>query len=111
MDFDKDKEEAAEATATLPDGKTVKVPGKVRVEVPEMLMHPLLAEVDCTSLPDAIWGAVQKCDVDCRADLCKSILLSGGNTMLKGFQERLKSEIVKLAPADAVITITAGQDR
>lgn len=31
--------------------------------------------------------------------------------MLKGFQDRLKAELVKLAPADSVITITAAENR
>ena len=37
-DFNAEQDTATEATATLPDGKTVTVPGKARVLVPEMLM-------------------------------------------------------------------------
>ena len=41
---------------------------------------------------------IQKCDVDIKKDLYNCIILSGGNTMFKGFPERFTKEIKGLVP-------------
>ena len=79
--------------------------------VGELLFEPYLNELECKSLPESIWGAIQGCDVDCRADIGKSVVLSGGNSMLTGLQERLKAEITKLAPDGLDIVVMAAKDR
>jgi len=41
----------------------------------------------------------------------KNIILSGGNTLYEGLPERLKSEIISLAPAGAEVRVIASADR
>ena len=36
--------------------------------------------------------------MDCRVELAKNVILSGGSSMFEGFGDRLKSELIKLAP-------------
>ena len=36
--------------------------------------------------------------MDIRVDVAKSVVVSGGSSMFEGFGDRLKSELVKLAP-------------
>jgi len=67
--------------------------------------------MECKSLPESAWGAIQAVEVDTRVDLGKNILVSGGNTMFKGFAERLKSEIVKVSPEGYEIGVVASKDR
>ena len=43
--------------------------------------------------------AINTCDVDIKKDLYKDIVLSGGNTMFAGINERMKKELKALAPA------------
>lgn len=57
------------------------------------------------------WTSILKSDSDIRTDLEKNILLCGGNTMYEGLPERLKSEIVSLAPAGCNIKVIAPADR
>lgn len=79
-----------------------------------MLFQPMLmsdGELECKSVPEAVWGAIQAVEVDTRVDLGKNILLSGGNSMFAGFADRLKAEIVKLAPEASDIRVTASKDR
>ncbi len=88
-DFESEKGSAAEATAKLPDGKEIKVSGENRVLVGELLFQPYVNELECRSMPESVWTSIQGCDVDCRVDVGKSIILSGGNSMLTGLQDRL----------------------
>lgn len=70
-----------------------------------------LGEMECKSIPEAAWGAIQAVEVDTRVDLAKNIFVSGGNSQLTGFVDRLKADIVKLAPQDMDIRVTAAKDR
>ena len=70
---------------SLSDGKQVTVPGKARTLVPEALFQPYLAELENESITESIWKAIQSSEMDTRTDLCKSVLLSGGNSMFKRF--------------------------
>ena len=49
-------------------------------------------------LQDDVSGSIFKCDLDIRVELFANIVLSGGNTMITGFSERLKDELVQFVP-------------
>ena len=72
---------------------------------PELLFKPELNGLTCASLHALTWKSVQTSDVDIRKDLCKNMILSGGTTMYDGLADRLKSEIVALAPAGSEIRV------
>ena len=57
-------------------------------------------EFNDNNIPKLVYYALQECDEDVRRDLYQSIVLSGGNTLFNGFQQRLKSELDKLCPVD-----------
>jgi actin-related protein len=52
-----------------------------------------------------------KCDVLIRRDLYSNIVLSGGSTLLPGIAERLKKELIALAPSSTEINIIAPPER
>jgi len=52
-----------------------------------------------------------KCDVDIRKDLYGNIVLAGGTTMFKGLKDRLKKEVVALAPSTMVIDVKDPPER
>ena len=45
-----------------------------------------------------IYDAVTKCDVDIRRELYNNVIVTGGNTLLPGFHERLANELPEVAP-------------
>ncbi|KAL0480150.1 actin [Acrasis kona] len=53
---------------------------------------------------------INKCDEDIRKTLCDNILLCGGNTMFKGFDERMRRDLEKLLP-DESIKVFAAEER
>lgn len=115
---DYDKEVAAcqgssehDKNYTMPDKRVINVPGHVRITCPELLFKPELNGKSCSSIHKLAWNSVSASDIDVRKDLCKNIILSGGTTMYEGISERLKEEIIKLAPAGAEIRVIAAADR
>lgn len=61
---------------------------------PEVFFHPEFANPDYTeSLSVLVDEVIQNCPIDVRRNLYKNIVLSGGSTMFKDFDKRLKVEI------------------
>jgi actin-related protein len=52
---------------------------------------------------EMVHDTVQKCDVSARKDLQGNIVLSGGNTMMTGFADRLQKELSSLLPGQVRI--------
>lgn len=62
----------------------------------EILFHPDINNSSGPGIAEGCIKSIQKCDRELHKELFSSIYLSGGNTMFKGFPERLKEEIDKL---------------
>ncbi len=54
---------------------------------------------------DQLMYSITKSDMDLRRTLWANIMLSGGNTMIKGFGDRLLHEIKKLNVKDVKIKV------
>ncbi|KAI6190045.1 Actin-related protein 2 [Aphelenchoides bicaudatus] len=83
------------ASYTLPDGRAIKV-GAERFEAPEVLFQPHLIDVEKSGLSELLFEAIQGADMDCRLELFKHIVLSGGTTMYPGLPSRLERDLKQL---------------
>lgn len=76
------------------DNKGVMTPMDVGYEsflAPEMFFHPEFMHKDYIKpLDEAVDDAINSCPVEYRIKLYKNIVLSGGSTLFKGFDERLQ---------------------
>jgi actin len=108
LDFEKDMEEAAEQDeegggdshkqeVKLPDGTSFKV-GKARFCCPELMFKPNIGDKSCRSVQDTVDQCIKLCPIDCRRTLLSNIVLSGGTTMFKNFDTRLRNEVMALVP-------------
>lgn len=89
----------------LPD-QTVYTPGAWRFRLPEIMFNPrafvpITYENHATlsALPGAhqmLHQALTSCDADIKKDLYQNILVTGGNTLMTGFNERLIAELSSL---------------
>ncbi|XP_064607128.1 uncharacterized protein LOC135471735 isoform X1 [Liolophura sinensis] len=66
---------------------------------------------DFPSLHKLVHKAIIECPMDNRREMCRSIFLSGGVTLLPGFAERLEREITKLVPPGLTIQVHASPQR
>lgn len=80
-------------TFVLPDGKSVRMPKNSLGRPGEVLFQPQSFGYEAQSIQEAVHTAVMRCDVDLRAKLFDTIVLSGGATMARGFGSRLMSEL------------------
>ncbi|KAK9245249.1 actin family [Lipomyces tetrasporus] len=95
---------------TLPDGTVLRL-GAERFRAPEVLFDPSLIGLEYPGIPDMLSECIAKVDVDLRRPLYGNIVLSGGTTLLRGFGDRLLSEMKTRAPKDTKIRIYAPPER
>ena len=88
----------------MPDDTTIEI-GEERRLAPEILFNPLLREYEYPSIPEILSESINKTNVDLKLQLYNSILLSGGNTNIKGMKERIYKEIKKLASKNAKVRL------
>lgn len=117
QDFDHDmdalqsgEDKSKVLTAELPDGNSLTL-GRSLISAPEIMFNPALAGRDIPSVQELVNEAVKKADIDLRSGLYQNITLSGGNTMINGFQERLDKELNALVPDQVKIKIIAPTER
>jgi len=105
-----EKVSGMEKQYTLPDGETITV-GAERFLAPEAFFNPATLGKEEQPLDDAVYKAVQDCDIDLRKELYQNIVLSGGSTMFPGLKERLHKELTELVPENVEIRIVAPPER
>eukprot|EP01112_Ceratiomyxa_fruticulosa_P000664 TRINITY_DN105_c0_g1_i2.p1 TRINITY_DN105_c0_g1~~TRINITY_DN105_c0_g1_i2.p1 ORF type:complete len:453 (+),score=92.91 TRINITY_DN105_c0_g1_i2:381-1739(+) len=109
-------DEAANATIPtvqyeLPDGKLFDA-GTDRFSIPELMFYPeslksgaglfagnneqLLG--DFVGVHQMVYDSISKSDQDLRKDLWQNIIVTGGNTLIQGFNERLNYALQELSP-------------
>jgi len=85
--------------------------GSERFKIPEGLFDPAsLKGIGNTmlSVPQVVTTSVGMCDVDIRPSLYGSIIVTGGNTLLQGFTERLNRDLsMKIPPSMRLKLISA----
>ena len=68
--------------------------GYERFLAPEMFFHPEFVHPDWVKpLGEVVDDAIQSCPIEYRVKLYENIVLSGGSTLFKGFDTRLKSQV------------------
>ena len=89
---------------TLPDDSIIEI-GEERRLAPEILFNPLLREYEYPGMHEMLSESINKTNYDLKLQLYASILLSGGNTNIKGMKERIYKEIKKIAPKNAKVRL------
>ncbi|KAL7713283.1 actin [Entamoeba marina] len=95
---------------TLPDGSLIKLNNE-RFQCAEGMFDPTLLGFEYDGVHQMIYESVMKCDDDIQNCIFNNIVLSGGNTMLKGFKERFELEIKKLVLPSQGINVNAPDNR
>merc|ERR1740117_639687 len=95
---------------TLPDGNKINLTSE-RFRVPEVLFDPAICGRELLGIHEATYKCIQSCDIDLRRDLYKNIVLSGGNTLFPGIEQRLTKEVKALCPQKIDIKVNASPQR
>jgi len=79
---------------------------------PEIFFHPEFVNPDfSTSISDVTDMVIQNCPIDCRRGLYGNIVLSGGTTMFKNFNLRLKRDLQSIVKERMEISAKLSQGR
>jgi len=83
-----------------------------RIRVPEVIFQPSIAGVDQAGIVEIVEGIVMNRfnDPAQQRALLKDVFLTGGNTLFKNFEERLKSELTSALPTDFNTNVRAASD-
>ena len=90
----------------MPDGRKVTV-SKERFLAPELLFKPELQGIECQSIAQALYDAVEASPMDCRKGLMKGIVMSGCTTLFPGLHTRLKKELMNIFEAEKIDRLDA----
>lgn len=83
-----------------------------RIRVPEVIFQPSIAGVDQAGIVEIIEGIVMNRfhDPSQQKALLRDVFLTGGNTLFKNFDQRLRTELVAALPTDASVNVRAASD-
>jgi len=115
QDFQHQVEESRTSTTgevvyALPDGQTVTV-NDCLFRCTETLFSPTLLHRQGPSLQQLVYDSVTQCDPNFRKILFSNVIITGGNTMFRGFADRLKSELQAMVPSTVLPHVVADPAR
>merc|ERR1712226_1482292 len=84
--------------------------GEVRFVGPELLFQPSLWGIEGLGLTEAITAAIEGSDNTVKADLLSNIVLGGGNTLLKGLEERIIADLTKKGKSKVKVVALEGRE-
>ena len=97
----KEKDSEPPKPFALPDGSIIQV-GSERTKAADIMFKPSIIGFECPGVHQLVMNSIKRADINLRDQLYKNIILSGGNTMIQGFQDRLSKELQTLVNKSSV---------
>lgn len=81
-----------------------------RIRAPEIVFRPSLVGMDQCGLVEMTKDILTRVEATQRVSVVREFFTTGGNTLLKGFNERLQADLQGILPADQRATVRAASD-
>ena len=81
-----------------------------RFSIPEILFHPSNIGIEQMGIPEAVAHSISLTPKQMHPHLYNNIIITGGNALFPGFEERLLSEVRKIAPDDYQVSVTVPEN-
>lgn len=94
----------------MANGQVINI-GKERFTVPEAMFQLSFLGMESNGVHETIYNSVMKCDVHICKGLYANIVLSGNITLFSGFRERLKDDVIALAPSATQVDVITSPDQ
>ena len=77
------------------NGRCIRL-GEERFQAPEILFQPeICKDTEAKGISDSVYNIINQANVDLRSEFYRSIVLSGGTTLLNGFGARISKDLKK----------------
>ena len=93
----------------LPDGSKLNLQDE-KILAPEILFNNKLIFQEYFPFHEMVINSIDKCDVNIKGKLYKTIVMSGGNTKFKGIEEKMKTNLSYLIPRGVDIKLRIQED-
>ena len=93
--FEEEKKKIESSEFILPDGKSLNLKEE-KIYCPEALFDPKTMCKLEEGIVESCYNTIQKCDNDLKSEMFGNIVISGGNTNFKGFNNRFLLEMEKI---------------
>ena len=90
ISMNNEEEDIEDIDYKLPDGKEIKLGNEV-FKANDIIFNP--GDSELMSVSKMVFDSLNKCDDDVKSDINESVCLIGGNTLMKNFPEKLKTEL------------------
>ncbi|MEN2495398.1 MAG: actin [Marteilia pararefringens] len=116
LDYEKTMEEynkdpsKFECLAELPDKEIIDLKYSA-FKAPECLFKPSMSGVEAQGISEMTLESIKKCDMDIRLSMYTAIVATGGNTLLKGFPERVQKDIDDRTAQNLKVKVNASPQR
>lgn len=90
----------------MPDGTVINM-GIDRIACPEVLFNPAKNYQSAPGVHENLFKTIDNCPEEIQEQLYSNIVVSGGTSILRGFQERIEAEMEKFCPEDLKNSVKA----
>ena len=106
LDFDNVRRalDAQKINYYLPDGTSVSL-GDERILASEILFEPELIGKEYLGLSDIILSSINKAEIQLRPKAFENIVLSGGNILMKGLEDKMKDGIIQKSNKNVKVNV------
>ena len=99
MDVERERKLANETcvltkTFKLSSGQKIALNAE-RFLAPEILFQPQILDKEAPGISESVFSVIQGADVDLRSEFYRSVVLSGGTTLIPGFSARLTGDLTR----------------
>lgn len=83
-----------------------------RIRIPEVVFQPAIAGLDQAGIVEIAADIINQrlATAHDRDDILRDVFLTGGNTLFRGFQERLTKEMRTVLPIDSTLAVRKAND-
>ncbi|ORY86793.1 putative chromatin remodeling complex subunit [Protomyces lactucae-debilis] len=99
----------AETVGTLPAAHQLHL-NIERIRAPEMLFKPSLVGLDQGGIIEVASGVVSRLPQSSRSSIVQEFFTTGGNSLIRGFNDRLRVDLRAILPAEQKFTVKAARD-
>ena len=88
----------------LPDGNKIEL-GEEKILAPEILFNNKLNFSEYQTFDEMVFNSISKADINIKNKLYNTVILTGGNVLFRGMEEKMKGNLEKRAPKHMEIKI------